>query len=250
MRSPLHVQQLSLQFTDTQHQFVEDVMAALRRGADLIGVTETSSPVRKRVLRKMALDAGYRPHVPMTGSTAVLVGPSLRVVSQHQHFVNPAVNKPPREGGHAARYITAVQVEWENEQVWFGEAHWVTGFGGHPRRTREHELMTRRMVDEVRRHGAGTKLAFFAGDTNFDDGAERRIAGCPPLLFDQAGVSTIWEELDRFPDTHGRKTLDVIGSYDRDRRVSAVDVRMWPRGHSDHRAVSAFYEVKPRKTRK
>lgn len=90
-------------------------------------------------------------------------------------------------------------------------------------------------------HGQGRRLAFWAGDTNNPDRPSATSEVDRALR--KGDLTSCWDELGRYPDTHGRTTLDVVGSYDPDRRATCLRARVWPDLHSDHAPLTAWYSV-------
>jgi hypothetical protein len=70
------------------------------------------------------------------------------------------------------------------------------------------------------------------------------------LALRKGELTSCWDELGRYPDTAGRLTLDVVGSFDPDSRVSCLRARRWHKLASDHVAVSAWYQVRHAKARR
>lgn len=93
----------------------------------------------------------------------------------------------------------------------------------------------------VEANAAGSRVGFWAGDTNLND----RPGSTAYAILEAEDLTTCWDELKTYPGTHGRETIDVIGSYDPDVRVAARSAKAWPLGNSDHRAVSATYMIAP-----
>lgn len=130
--------------------------------------------------------------------------------------------------------------------ITFLEFHNVTNaYAGNERRTGKSVALLAAAVARAETGSAGRGLAVLAADLNVDEdtdlGTDPRG---PAAIFGAAGITTVYDELRTYPDTHGRKTLDVIGTVDRDGRVSASRVKVWPAGHSDHRRVSAYLAIK------
>lgn len=84
----------------------------------------------------------------------------------------------------------------------------------------------------------GTALAFYAGDQNLEDSEDDTFFGEP--------LTSVWDELDKHPNT-GHGNIDVIASYDRDRRVRAVYARALKDARlplfTDHFYIEAGFEV-------
>lgn len=228
-----------MQFSDTHRQVNADLDAIFSRGADAIGFTEVDPGNLRPVLHAAAKDHGYVVPVHRT-SEAVAV----RRETLLDHGVIPV--HAGRLGLHGPRHIDWVEFKFGPNSVFFHEAHWVTGHGRDASRKRDHIKMTKAMIEATSRHGGGRHLSFFAGDINIDERFDKgQDHSKPDYLFNQAGLTTIWDELHRTIGTHGRRTIDILGSYDRDGRVSAQKVKVWEQLNADHRQVSAWYRIKP-----
>lgn len=247
----LHIMQASCQYSDPAADAEADFRAAFSRRPDVIGFTEVDDEARKALLVRVGEDCGYVVHAPGGGGeVAVAVRKSLPILETGAVKVNDGVPGPAAKGGHRPRYIVSARFQWAGNSVWFGEAHWSTGYGRNPGRQEDHVALTRAMISAVTDNAAHRRLAFFGGDINID---EARDSGRDPLkphnLFGKAGLVTIYDELNETPNTHGHSTLDILGCYAGDGRVSAERVTVWPKGNSDHRQVSAFYNVEIRESK-
>lgn len=249
----LHVQQASLEFNDSDAMFRADLKTILERGAHAVGVTEVGNKNRVTPLRDLAKQHGYRvvhPFMPSgrrSGEALLLnVEKGVQLVASGAVFVHSATGG---RDGHPERGIVWASCDWRGNRVTFSEAHWVTGYKDEtrdPQRTVDHVKMTRAMIEQVKRTAGGRELSIFLGDINEDDSATAtNDKTSPDYLFKQAGLETIWDELDLYPGTmrRGGRTIDIIGSYVRDGRVSARRAKRWPKLNSDHFQVSAWYDV-------
>lgn len=249
----LHVQQASLEFNDSDAMFRADLKTILERGAHAVGVTEVANRNRFEPLREIAKQHGYRlvhpflPNGKRAGEALLLnVEKGVQLVASGSIFVHSGT---PGRDGHPPRSIVWAACDWRGNRVTFNEAHWVTGYKDEtrdPQRTVDHVKMTRAMIEQVKRTAQGRELSFFLGDINEDDNAGKtNDRTSPDWLFTEAGLQTIWDELGEYPGTMRRdgRTIDIIGSYVRDGRVTAHDVKRWPKLNSDHFQVSAWYDV-------
>lgn len=225
----LHIQQASLQAEAPVPERVAGLDTILARGADVVGFTEATAihPELATACRRH----NYRPIFPTRGDVAMAVRRPHRVM----HSGTIAVTE------HGPRVLLTAVVAMDGELVSFTEAHWIT------RRTDPHDkrrmLLTGKLGTTVAASARGSRLGFWLGDTNDDDTA----ADASPIQAELAAhrLTSVWDELGRYPVTHppSGKTMDVIGSYDPDRRVSALRARTYPRLHSDHLQLSAWYSV-------
>lgn len=237
----LHVQQVSLEWVDTAAQVRADARTALDRDAHAVGWTEAQSTKIRRELAAACTAKGYRLIAPDRAGTVLAIRKDLRLIAYGRRHALDAVPGPFRTGGRPVKFVTWGTFVWAGETVTAIEAHW-------PNRAREnaaaHRRMTSVVADLARVHGRGRRLAVWMGDANVDDGD--RVPFWDAAL--NAGqLSTVWDELGHHPSTHGRRTIDVIGTYDPDKRLSVVRARSWPRQHSDHAPTSAWFRVNNRK---
>lgn len=232
----LQLEQASSAFTLPDAQAREDFREALTRGADAVGFTEINK--RAHLLREACDAKGY---VLVAAGDVGLAVRSIHRLTDHGVITSvPGQPGPASEGGHTERPIL-----WASfipfgtgELVTAHVAHWVT----HAADTGHQQLaMTRDMADAVAEHSKGHRLGFWLGDTNNPDRATINTDVDKALR--RGDLTSCWDELGRYPDTHGASTLDVVGSYDPDRRATCVRARVWPSAHSDHLAVSAWYSV-------
>jgi endonuclease/exonuclease/phosphatase (EEP) superfamily protein YafD len=242
----LHLHHASLQWKDEDQRTAEDMRRALSLRAPVVSFTEVF-PGNQRWLNVVAEEKGYVPF--MAGNDALAVRKNVKVLDQGEILVNPGVKGKPPAGGHSQRHALWVQMDLWGESVFYVTAHWVTGYKHFKERRDEHDAMSTAIVDLVQSNGKGKDLAFFAGDTNVPDSE-----GVNPgfVLLDEGGLTTCWDELGVYPATHGQnngpgKTIDVIGSYDRDGRVSCDKARAWPKVAADHNPISAWYKIKQRR---
>jgi hypothetical protein len=241
----LHVMQMSLRFNVGDDALHTALHTALDRAPDVVGFTECRAHQTRPVVLDVCRAMGYRLHGG-PGDTAVAVAQRHPLLDFGNVFVNPAEPGPAAEGGHGARYIDWSTFRFHHSVTTLCEAHWVTRHPDSVARRREHRDMTQAMIREVEQHGHGPHLAFFAGDVNVDEATDRATDhALPGWMFGFAGLTTIYDELHRYPDTAGDATLDIIGSYDYDRRVTGCRVHVWPKSPGlDHQQVSAWYDIK------
>lgn len=243
MTTPLHLVHASMQFSDTAKQKRADLAFTLGLGADAVSLTEIGGTQDILLAREVCGAAGYRLHHPGRGGECIALRRGLPILDSWKVLVHPPEGWESGHHPHAARFVVGLQFLWQTNRVWLFNAHWLTDFSARPT---EHMAMTEAMIEAVEGHARGRALAFFAGDVNIDEatdlGSDPRK---PHHLFGRAGLTSVWDELGVTPGTHGPRTIDVIGSYDRDRRVSAASVRVYRGRNSDHRPIAARYRVAP-----
>lgn len=232
----LHLMQLSQRFTIPR--IMPDLAKDLGRVPDLAGVTEAAGfhPELERVTRAL----GYQLCLPPEGDTAIMVHGSHQVESLgYIHAVD--ASQRPRHGARGIQWVR-IRPAGTDESVTFAVGHWVrvaADEGG------QRTAMTDDLAALMRKAAAGDRIGFWAGDMNNPDHEQDRTPMDHQL--DAGDLTSCWDELGRYPATHGTATLDVVGSYDPDRRVHCVRARVWPRLSSDHRPMSAFYRIENRR---
>lgn len=239
----LHLQQASLQFSDTKQQRRVAVKAALARNAHVVGFTEAAEKSTRDIIREECVRAGYI-WVPGAGDGGFAVRKDVKRLNVGAVMVNPKDPRPPSKGGHAARFVNWVKCMFEGEVFVVHEGHWLTGLHKGGKRLIGHQAMTRAMGHIVSEHGEGLRLSFWMGDTNVDDADN--TPGYDNILKEH-GLTSIWDELDVYPSTHRDNTIDVIGTFDADKRVTLDRYKVWPPGPGDHRHVSAWFDIKEKK---
>lgn len=245
MLSSLALSQLSMQFSDDERQIDRDLDAVFgeRQRCDFWGLTEASPHNRVRERVRLAVKR-HGLHLAQAGPGDTLIVSPHEPYANGAHFVHPGRPGPASQGGHGPRYIDWAAARIHGERVYFHEAHWLAHLATSEARRLDHTRMTRAMIRHVADKAVGRRLSFFAGDINVDEATDTgRNHALPDWLFHQGGLETVWDELKRTPATHGRRTIDVIGSYTLDRRVSARRVEVLPLLNSDHHQVIAHYSI-------
>lgn len=236
----LHLMQASSAHSLTDAQALEDIAFDLGREADCVTFTEVQH--RHDMLRQACHLKGYQLVLPAHGDVAVAVRSIHRVTDHGELASIPAVGHGEGKPAHTARPILWVRfvLFGTREQVTVSTAHWVTKRAdvGH-----QQQLLSTAMAAAVRASASGSRLGFWTGDTNDNDGPRTVSPSAKALA--KGELTSCWDELGRYPDSHGNALLDIIGSYDPDRRVSCIRARVWPQLHSDHRPVSAWYRISP-----
>lgn len=208
------------------------VVNALKRESDMAGFTELRRSEHS-TLEKDATRAGYTLVAPIGSDVAVAVKAAYKVTGTH-HTV-PVPN----------RALLAVTFEVGDETVTYIETHLHI-----PEHVRPEvfEAQVDALIAEVQTFGKGDHLVFFGSDTNTD------MAHNNPLRekLANAGLILAQVELEEFTPTHaGGKdgsVMDVVGSYNADKRVKAVKVDVQRKSPGlDHRAVVAEFEVAPKR---
>jgi len=238
----LHLQQASSAFTMSSRKAGEDFTTQLARHSDVVSFTEVHAHSHALALATACDHAGYQLVRDAEGDVAVAVKGIHKVHTWGVAQSVPGHPGPAAAGGHGPRNILWVTFQpfGTRERVTHHAAHWVTRKAD----TGLQQLqMTADLGDVVAAHSQGSRLGFWSGDTNSPD-RPHDVTKVDKALR-KAELTSCWDELGKWPATHEASTIDVIGSYDPDHRVDCVRGRRWPPGHSDHRAVSAWYRISP-----
>lgn len=200
----------------------QDYRIALQRNPDVAGFTELWGSAR-RELSDAARRAGY--HLYSPGIDVAIAVRNGTILAQEHVRVS---------GGRSL-----VWVRWRMPQgdvVTFFETHWHTTHV----HTQGFMSQTDDLITHMKAAAHGSHVVFYGGDAN------RNFQHANPIrdALDKNHMPTIYESLHSWEPTHGKGgTIDIIGSYTPDRRVTAHSVRVWPKTYSDHRQVSAWYDI-------
>jgi hypothetical protein len=252
--------QASMRKDDPRTDVRDDLRRIFRLDADAVGFTEASRDPVRGTIEELAAAYGYH-YVDSRGGAKIAVHGRHRMISEHAIRVLDAYDSPSGRGNYDARdVLLATFATPAGNRVTLAEWHGITAYGrGNDVRDEKHEDQTRAVIRAVRRAAEGDGIAFFAGDTNEpdtadNDGSSAYDRHAPDYLFRRHGLVTVWDELDRYPDTHGGDpgrpgggTIDVVGSFDGDRRVRAVDVKLLDGEAKDHDSVVATYRIRARR---
>lgn len=268
-----HLATVSMQRDDPPRQIDEDLDVAFNPGSwgdyglpDLIGFTEATpgQAVRPRLIRH-AERAGYVLNLPESGDVVTAVrawDPAGAVAVIHELVEVGSVEVLPArsgfdKGNYAAKRVveTTIRTPAGNVITHHG-MHWLTAYrldttpGPENRREALHLDQSEEIVERVQLHGKGRRISLWSGDLNVDEAADTGFDdSAPHAVFAAAGLRSAFDEVGRYPDTHGRRTIDVAGTYDPDHRVTVKDARSYRRGNSDHRRTSVLLEIAPVPTR-
>lgn len=103
----------------------------------------------------------------------------------------------------------------------------------------ENKKLAKKIGDLAEEYARGSGLFFYSGDQNIPDNLSDTFFGEP--------LTSTWDELSKWDNT-GHGNIDVIASYDKDKRVEAKWVRrlrdeQFPL-HSDHYLVETGFSVR------
>jgi len=240
------LQHSSLQFSDNKDQWKADckqvIAHAEATGNVVITGTEAGDDTYANLLRDAFDEAGWWRFVHTSGEW---VGFDKKFGSHVDHgWDGPIIAGKPNPGGHQPRGIAWVTVNPDDPslpQISVGVCHYITQntMDHHPDQNNEE------LKDECRRwakeKGSGDALAFVHGDVNMDDAKKNVFGG--------EGLTTCWDELQKWPDTHeggADSTIDVIARLTDDptkftsaKALSDADLKL----NSDHKLIQAVVKV-------
>jgi len=246
----LHLMHCSMRFDRPPEEFKDAIRWMHSLEPDIVSFTEMTRFHKE--LRQVCQGTRYRPVLSSRGKEGgfmVKTGDECHVKDSGAVFVLPGNPGPASQGGYAPRYVNWVRVKWHGEDIYHHTTHWLTKYWKNDARDALHEKSTKVMCDLVKRHGKGMDLAFFGGDQNVDEEADNRKMGVRSQMdktFRDNGLLTIWDEMEVTPPTHGLSkgpTIDILGSFNPDKRVKAKRWKVYPKHASDHRPIAAWYEI-------
>ena len=251
------VQSSSMRYSDTAPAMAWDCNLLFGRGSHIVGGTEASqnNPLW-HLIPKIGADHGYHVVHQQNGEWLAVAKDFAPIVDNGYLPISPGQPGPASQGGHQPRGLLWVEIEHPMlgtiTPAW---GHWITGYNNRASRAAEHTHMTKVFTEFVNARGKGKAISVFGGDININEETDLgKDHGKPDWLFNEAGMTTIWDALykhgDNLPSTHNTRhgaTIDIIGALDKDQRVSAVDVQVFLGSplRKDHADVVATYEVKP-----
>lgn len=235
----LNLAHLSLQFSDTGDQMRHDVRVLFDRGYHVITGTESGPDNPLHHLVAVAAKVhGYRLQQARTNWVAfrediIRGGWSTGYVDVLQS--TEGIGKHSDRGIVWAGANTTLD---DVGRVTVGCGHYLTkGRRGQPNND-ENRRYAAAIGDWARDKGAGGKVVFYHGDQNTIDRDVDTFYGEP--------LTSAWDELQVWQDT-GHGNIDVIASYDPDRRVRARRVRALPDRrvflNTDHFLIEATYDI-------
>jgi len=236
----LHASSYAALSTD---QFVKDLLFALNKAPDIATFTELGT--RHPEFNSTCRDNGYEPVFATYGEGfAVKRDKNIKIKNKG------AVKVSEGGQGYDAQYVSWVILDFYGFTVVHHVAHWLAHLQDGGGRAQKHQMMDKAVCQQVRKHGAGENVAFFAGDTNADKDDADATRRATYKMFRDNDLLTIWDEFHVYPNTHtgssqgnqGR-TIDVIGSYNLDKKVVGKSYKAYPMQNSDHRPIGAVYTI-------
>lgn len=249
-KETLHLMEHSSNHNLTNDQLYADLAADLSRGPDVLGITEMRAmDDRMATLQRAAKDFNYtlvaQPKVQE--KFFVKTGDHCHVAGRGRVFVVRGNGLPAFDpDGITTRYVSWVEIRWNGMHVFVHIAHWETGMTG-AAQARAAMAETKVISTQVRKHARGVKnVSFFMGDMNYFEGGDFVGPNDPLTYFRNNGLQLVYDELNVTPvNTHGHP-IDVIGGYKPDDRVEAKRYKVYFGQNSDHRAISAWYDIEIR----
>lgn len=220
-----------LQFTDAPRHQQEDIAEIFRRAAQKgtwwITGTEAGERVTREALNRYSTQSNFW----LTQWESVWVAVNRKYVSRARF----AGNVPVLPGGHDHGPRGIAYCSFYNSEV---GSFVSVGSGHNLTRGRDVKEMARAAGKWAKQHGAARGLAFYASDQNLNDRRMDTFYGEP--------LTSIQDELGKHEDT-GHGPIDVIATYNGDKRVKARYVRVLDDRefslHLDHFPIEAGVRV-------
>lgn len=230
-----------LQFSDSAAQKAHDVDVLFGRGYDVMWGTESGENPLLTLVRRRGESWGYV--IQLRYSNWVAVRREIIVPGSIQRGFEPWVKAADGAGKHSDRglpWIGFEHVDLNGRRVTAGAGHMLThGRTPSDPNWRLNGKFAGIIADWGNEHGAGGDIVLYAGDQNTDDKERDTFRGKP--------FTSCWDETGKWPGT-GHGTIDVIATYDRDRRVSVLAARSLNDRrvmlHTDHWLTEADIAVK------
>lgn len=237
----------SLKWTKSQRSRRRAVLAALAHQPHFNGFTELGDDNDLATAAAAVEEAGYLFVGDRAWEGAIAVRPDVTDLT----FWAVQAHGPGREGRRkwrardvvCARGLVAPDVD-----LTVAEFHSVTWTGGSPERRAAREAMARTTADQLTSSGVGRRLAVAMGDSNEADapGAEKPQA----KIFDEAGVTSVWDDLGKYPPTMDDHTkrgpIDWVLRRKADRRLTFTNVEVVDQRDSDHHQILVHALVRVR----
>lgn len=253
----LHVTISSMQNTDTVAQIHSDAKQLFTERAwgkhglpHAIFLTESERRGRVGpIVAALAEKHGWH-LTDLRGDVRILVRPDIRV--RQEAYIHVLDGRGGRaRGNYPDRGLVETFIETvPGNDIWLTGWHDNTGYeldrkpGHESERERNIALQVRHAASRIAEHAKGTALSIWGADMNVDEAVDRGAdRDAPHAILRRHGLTSAYDELGRYPDTHGKKTYDIVGTADADGRIKAVDIVRWPARHSDHRRMSFLFDV-------
>lgn len=242
----LRIGHLSSLFTASSASFMRDVELVMRRRPHIVSFTEVAA--RRDELRAVVKHFGYRCVFHETRECASIYDHhnGVRLVRQDETRATDA-NKGG--GAYTARSIYEAEFEYTGESITHHYWHNLAHLADYPVRVPDHNKITAVAIDRLKLNSRGTGISTFGCDANEADHPGEReddALGNMARQFAEAGITTTWDETGRHPSTFGRRDpIDLLGTVDRDHRVSVLAARAIE-VEGDHDYSEADLAITPR----
>lgn len=256
MSTTIRLQHSSLLVFTTPEQKRQDAKRVFSTGAPIITGTEAGAGRGKATedaLRHSAKQWNYKIWLPGPQDAWVAIKESLMDKGKFKDEglidVIPGSGRGDDPNGrYTAKglpWVTFDCTQWKGE-VSVGAGHWLTKGrtpGQTPPGQHNHYQWNTRMAKTVgawaEDKGQGSGVVFYGADTNINDKPDDVFRGRP--------LTTCWDEIGKHPITLGKSTMDVIATYDKDKRVKCLSARVHKDHdlflHADHFTISAVYRI-------
>lgn len=242
----LHIAHISMQFSDSERHQRSDVTKIFQRAIkqDYAWITGTEAGPGAGelydLLKSIGGGAGYRVWRPRRTDSWVAVRDDLvlgRWETSCTHVLDGTRDYGPKG-------VVEVSFLSPFGRVTVLACHYPTkgdpGARDPARRVNvdENRALARVIGEIAREEGKGRDLVFYGGDQNIVDRVSDTFFGEP--------LTSTWDELGKWAGT-GHGNIDVIATYDHDKRVKAISSRALDDSefklHTDHWLVEAVIEI-------
>lgn len=257
VKKGFHIHHASLLYSLPIAQREADITYAFDTGADVITFTEAHEADTRGAIMRIGRAKGYSP-VTFGGKGDNAIAVKLKGDPDGKHrstggvMASAGIPNKPKNPEHPAlftpKYVRWVRYAWYDQDIWIHTAHWIFIphiINAHGEGVKVHTDTTKTMCAQVKKHGQGDAISFFTGDINIDEGADNASdhPNMPNFIFRANGLLTIWDEMHVSPPTIHDSTFDIIGSYRPDKQVEGTRYVVHPKQNSDHRQISAYYDI-------
>jgi hypothetical protein len=231
----IRVGHVSMQFGDTKEQKEEDAASIFERAylRDYRWIVGTEAggrqgPATRAALREQCKLHGYR--FLHKGGDMWMAVQKMTINGSWDAEWHEVIPAAPRH--YAAKGVLRATFNTVWGQTTLLGSHFLL------RNNPRNYQLANRIGILARRYGKGRALVFYSGDQNMQDRKFDTFLGQP--------LTSAADETGRHYNT-GHGSIDVIASYDRDRRVKCVKWRVFDDDkfplHTDHYLCEAMYEI-------
>lgn len=233
--------------TDREKRADLDQIFSYMAENDVLACTGTEAGKRSglpQLMRPIATDYGLKTVTAKGGDSWIAVNKAF-VPGRITSFWQKVLDSSSGGGRHTSRGVLGASFLFERfdraEDITLLTAHYLThgrpdGTPKYQARLAENKALARAIAAQAKMCGQGRRIVFYGGDQNIVDKRSDTFLGGP--------LTSAQDELNTYLRS-GYGGVDVIASYNYDKRVRAVDV--WMPGlrlNTDHRAIEALYDVK------